>query len=64
MRMLRLGRREDEFRIVSRIFSDTDMKRDVLGLRASGTVSNISVSMFAWIAQFADASLSAVTKME
>ena len=38
--------------------------RDVLGFRVSGTVSNMSVSMFAWMAQFADVSLRAVTSTE
>ena len=36
----------------------------VLGLSAGGTVSNMSVSMFAWMAQFDDVSLRAVTRME
>ena len=35
-----------------------------LGLSAGGTVSNISVSMLAWIAQFALVSLRAVTRTE
>ena len=31
---------------------------------ASGTVSNMSVSMLAWMAQFCEVSLRAVTRME
>ena len=34
------------------------------GLSASGTVSNMSVSMLAWMAQFAEVSLHAVTRIE
>ena len=37
---------------------------NVLGFKSGGTVSNILVSMFAWMAQFADVSLRAVTRME
>ena len=33
-------------------------------MSASGTVSNMSVSMLAWIAQFAEVSLRAVTRIE
>ena len=39
-------------------------EKDVLGLSAGGTVSNMSMSMFAWMAQFDDVSLRAVTRME
>jgi len=37
---------------------------NVLGIKAGGTVSNISVSIFAWMAQLADVSFRAVTRME
>ena len=37
---------------------------DILGWRAGGTVSNMSVSMLAWIAQLDDVSLRAVTRIE
>ncbi len=39
-------------------------RRYILGLSASGTVSNMSVSMLAWMAQFAEVSLRAVTRTE
>ena len=39
-------------------------QEDALGFSAGGTVSNMSVSMFAWIAQLADVSLRAVTRIE
>jgi len=35
-----------------------------LGLRSGGSLSNMSVSMFAWIAQFEDVSFLAVTRTE
>jgi len=36
----------------------------VLGFRLGGTVSNMSASMLAWMAQFAEVSLRAVTRTE
>ena len=39
-------------------------RENLLGLRSSGTVSNMSVSIFAWIAQFAVESFKAVTRIE
>ena len=37
---------------------------DVLGFKAGGTVSNITVSMFVWMAQFADVLLHAVSGLD
>ena len=38
--------------------------KDVLGFKVGGTVSNMSVSMLAWIAQLEQVSLRAVTRIE
>ena len=44
--------------------SPAEMRSILLGFKAGGTSSNISVSMFAWIAQFVEVSLRAVTSTE
>ncbi len=41
-----------------------EMWGDILGLRLGGTLSNMSVSMFAWMAQLEDVSFLAVTRTE
>lgn len=43
---------------------ERERKTDILGFRAGGTVSNMSVSMLAWMAQFDEVSLRAFTRTE